>query len=171
MRRLLVLILVVGVVTAVTVAAGAVPLGKRDVCHLDADSGLYQKINISENAFEAHVAHGDAAPLEDVPGMPGYGFDENCVPTAYVTFCNVNLDYPFVETFGHATDDRIFYQGIMELGFPGPEDSAIYGGLPGQYRTDASGIGSITTHAGEHELAILPGFNCFVTQTRAYGGL
>lgn len=87
MRRLLVLAIVVGVLAAMAVAAGAAPLPKVDVCHFDAESGTFDMINISENAYEAHVAHGDARPGEGVPGLPGYGFDENCVPTALVTIC------------------------------------------------------------------------------------
>lgn len=80
MRRLLVLVLVVGVVAAMAAAAGAAPAEKVDVCHLDADTGTYHLINISENAFEAHVAHGDASPGEAVPTMAHYTFDQECVP-------------------------------------------------------------------------------------------
>jgi len=57
--------------------AGAAPAPKVDVCHID-DTGAYIKINISENAFDAHIAHGDASPGDAVPDMAGYEFDDEC---------------------------------------------------------------------------------------------
>ncbi|PKO00370.1 MAG: hypothetical protein CVU42_04145 [Chloroflexi bacterium HGW-Chloroflexi-4] len=50
---------------------------KVAVCHLD-DMGLYHLITISESAFPAHVAHGDASPGELVPGMAGKKFTADC---------------------------------------------------------------------------------------------
>ncbi len=50
---------------------------KVDVCHLDG-MGVYHLINISANAFDAHVAHGDAAPGKLVPGMTGKKFAPDC---------------------------------------------------------------------------------------------
>ena len=62
-----------------------VPLGsisaaatKVDVCHYDKDADVYILINISDNAFDSHVAHGDAAPGELVPGREGYKFASDC---------------------------------------------------------------------------------------------
>lgn len=51
---------------------------KVDVCHLDKDAGIFFMINISDNAFDTHVAHGDAAPGDLVPGMPGKKFAADC---------------------------------------------------------------------------------------------
>lgn len=172
MRRGSALVAAAVVVMASATAAMAAPMPKVDVCHLDADSGMFSLISVSQNALDAHMRHGDGLPGGDVPGMAGYGFDESCVPTAYVTFCDVDLGYPFVETFGHASDNRIFYQGILTLGWPDDvEDSVTPGSGYGQYRTDAAGIANITLHAQQHGLDVLPGFSCFVTQSRAYGGL
>lgn len=53
-------------------AAGAAP--KVDVCHYDADADAFHLINISQDAFDKHIDHGDA-----VPGMEGYVFGEGCV--------------------------------------------------------------------------------------------
>jgi hypothetical protein len=51
---------------------------KVEVCHRRMD-GSYNLITIGEPGFDAHVAHGDAAPGEPVPGMPGYRFDDTCL--------------------------------------------------------------------------------------------
>lgn len=51
---------------------------KVDVCHFDKDAGIFFMINISDNAYDSHVAHGDAAPGELVPGMPGKKFASDC---------------------------------------------------------------------------------------------
>ena len=56
--------------------AGAAP--KVDACHYDADADAYHLINISENAFQKHLDHGDAAPGEAVSGTPFYEFDADC---------------------------------------------------------------------------------------------
>lgn len=45
----------------------AAPLPKVDVCHLKGN-GSYVKVNVSQNALSAHLAHGDALPLGVVPG-------------------------------------------------------------------------------------------------------
>lgn len=66
---------VVGVVPAAASAGGE----KRDVCHVDG-KGEYRLLNISENAYDKHLAHGDAAILDDVPGMDGYVFYTDCTP-------------------------------------------------------------------------------------------
>ena len=83
MRRLMVLGLVAGLATVllVAVAASAKP-DKVTVCHLNI-LGEWQVNLVSANgkALDAHLAHGDGLPGGgDVPGMPGYGFDEGCVP-------------------------------------------------------------------------------------------
>jgi hypothetical protein len=53
---------------------------KVDVCHLN-DEGGYHKINISEAAYDAHIAHGDQVVGSPYPGMLGYAFDDDCRPT------------------------------------------------------------------------------------------
>lgn len=55
------------------------PAPKVDVCHRTGD-GEFHLINISGNALDAHLAHGDAlAEPGPVPGMPTFEFDESCV--------------------------------------------------------------------------------------------
>jgi hypothetical protein len=49
-----------------------------DVCHLN-DDGAFQLITINENAYPAHVEHGDAQPGDPVSG--GFGqFGDDCSP-------------------------------------------------------------------------------------------
>ncbi len=50
---------------------------KVDVCHLTG-TGEYITINISSNAVEAHMAHGDGTPNGLVPDGSGDTFDEQC---------------------------------------------------------------------------------------------
>ena len=52
---------------------------KIDICHKRDGQG-YISINISVNAEAAHRAHGDGQVGDPVPGMPGFTFDEDCVP-------------------------------------------------------------------------------------------
>jgi hypothetical protein len=83
MNRRLLLAVVSVVLIAMTTApgmAGADPAGKTDVCHYDADTGLYHLINISENALRAHLNHGDSQPGDeyiDELGM-GWRFLDDC---------------------------------------------------------------------------------------------
>ena len=50
---------------------------KVDVCHRRGN-GRFHKINISENAVPAHLAHGDALPGDPVPTDETQLFDEDC---------------------------------------------------------------------------------------------
>jgi len=52
---------------------------KIDICHKRDKQG-YISINISVNAEAAHRAHGDGQVGDPVPDLPGFIFDENCVP-------------------------------------------------------------------------------------------
>lgn len=74
--NILVIFAMMVMLVPVTSVIGA-PAPKVDVCHLDDDGG-YILINISENAFDSHVAHGDASPDDWVPGMEGYIFADDC---------------------------------------------------------------------------------------------
>ena len=64
-------------------SVGALPADKVDVCHREGN-GEFHLINVSENALDAHMAHGDGVPGGSVPGMEGYEFDEACVPVQAV---------------------------------------------------------------------------------------
>lgn len=103
-------LLIAGIATA-----GAPP--KVDVCHLtSSETNTYVLINISENAFQTHLDHGDASPHEYVPGMPGYAFDGECVPYKLAT-------------------DMLYMNG-----FTGAVESTNFNTKPGvQYLLEASG--------------------------------
>lgn len=57
--------------------AFAAPSNKVDVCHSEGN-GSYHLISINENAYAAHLAHGDGQPGDAVPGMEGKVFTEDC---------------------------------------------------------------------------------------------
>lgn len=61
-----------------TATASAGPAPKVDVCHVD-DEGNYNLINVSDNAIDKHIAHGDATPGDEVPGTAGYEFQRSDV--------------------------------------------------------------------------------------------
>ena len=61
--------------TSVSAAASKVP-----VCHLDKDSGAFILINISDNAYDSHLNHGDVNPGDPIPGMLGMTYGEDCAP-------------------------------------------------------------------------------------------
>jgi hypothetical protein len=89
---LAVLVLLLAALPVLSVGAGGI---KVDVCHNEGN-GTYHLINISDNAFDSHVAHGDASPGEAVPGMTGFEFDEACnvvqaLQTTTVTSAALNL--------------------------------------------------------------------------------
>lgn len=48
-----------------------------EICHVNG-RGDYRKITIAEAAYEAHIAHGDAAIGDAVPGLDGFIFGDNC---------------------------------------------------------------------------------------------
>ena len=51
--------------------------GMVEICHVNGH-GDFSLITISEAAYEAHIAHGDAGIGDAVPGMEGFIFGENC---------------------------------------------------------------------------------------------
>jgi hypothetical protein len=54
------------------------PAEKVDVCHLsNGEKGLHL-INVSGNALEAHLAHGDVLPGDAVPEMENYEYGLDC---------------------------------------------------------------------------------------------
>jgi len=76
-NRSLGIVVILVLLFALLPVGGASAATKVAVCHLD-DMGIYHLINISESAFPAHVAHGDASPFELVPGMAGKKFTADC---------------------------------------------------------------------------------------------
>jgi hypothetical protein len=116
------------VVPLTTVPAGGT---KVDVCPVD-DDGDFHLIDISENAFEKHVDHGDASPGEGVPGMDGFEFDDDCVP-----FHTLPLALALCES----------YDGVLTVDPPpdywtctewGPVEPDIYGEFTALF--DADGL-------------------------------
>ncbi len=55
---------------------GASSAGKVDVCHRS--GGGFHLINVSGNALQSHLAHGDGQPLGSVPGAAGQVFGAAC---------------------------------------------------------------------------------------------
>ena len=103
------------------------PAPKVDVCHSEGN-GQYHLINISENAFDKHLAHGDAGAGELVPGVPGKKFADDC--TLVDANANVtgnwtgasglagNLAFPFTMTLtqdgsGNVTGTINYANGIV----------------------------------------------------------
>lgn len=79
MKKYLGFIIILALLLALVPVAGvSAAVTKVDVCHFDKDAGIYFLINISDNAFDSHVSHGDAAPYDDVPGVPGMKFAGDC---------------------------------------------------------------------------------------------
>lgn len=74
---LMIALMMVFALMAIAPLAGAAPADKIDVCHYDADTDLFEPINISGNAFDKHMAHGDGEPDSWVAD-PRYGFTEDC---------------------------------------------------------------------------------------------
>jgi hypothetical protein len=50
---------------------------KQDLCHSEGN-GTWHIITIPEPAWQTHYDHGDAGVGEEVPGVEGYVFDEEC---------------------------------------------------------------------------------------------
>jgi hypothetical protein len=55
---------------------------KVDICHLNGN-GSYNLINVSVDAVNVHIAHGDGYLGANVPNMPGYYFNDLCTPTPF----------------------------------------------------------------------------------------
>jgi hypothetical protein len=113
------------VLSVTVVSAGPAP--KVDVCHRT-DAGVYILINISENAFQSHVDHGDGGPGDMVPGMPGKMFGPDCsVVNANANVAGTwsgrsgtvgNLAYPFnmylgQDSAGNVTGTVNYTNGVV----------------------------------------------------------
>lgn len=133
---LVTVLLVVGI-------AAAAPAEKVDVCHAEGN-GTYILINISENAYPAHVEHGDASPGEPVPGMEGMIFSEDCTPVSAgptVTPGYSGLtEAAGVRYRGNSSGNEI-YLGIPDLGTGGNRVEASY---PNVYANWQDGTYAVT---------------------------
>ena len=97
------------------------PAPKVDVCHRTGN-GEFHLINISSNALDAHLAHGDAlAGGGAVPGMPNFEFDEACeeYSTEVVegSFSGGGIDIAF--TAYVAFDEEVSGMGSYSYSFNG----------------------------------------------------
>jgi hypothetical protein len=54
--------------------------GVAPLCHFDSEAGAYVLLDVVGQAVAAHRGHGDAAPLEPIPGRDHYGFNLVCEP-------------------------------------------------------------------------------------------
>lgn len=54
------------------------PAPKVDVCHYSSDDDGFHLINVSSNALEAHIAHGDVQPGDAVPEMENHEYGADC---------------------------------------------------------------------------------------------
>ena len=57
---------------------------KSDICHWDADAGVFFIINIADAAYDKHIAHGDKEPEIYYEDLDGDGFGN---PDVYVGVC------------------------------------------------------------------------------------
>jgi hypothetical protein len=91
-------VVLVAAVLLVSSTTGVLAQGKAkvNVCHAN-EAGSFNLINVSESALPAHLAHGDAAPGDAVPGMIGYDFSSDCTPTLVVnvTSCVSGFSIPY----------------------------------------------------------------------------
>ena len=99
MRRILILVLAVAALMTATASIAAAsppdhaarpdhaakpdkpekgPAPKVDVCHYSSDENGFHLINVSGNALEAHLAHGDTQPGDVVPEMENHEYGEDC---------------------------------------------------------------------------------------------
>lgn len=80
--------LMLGLVSTETVHARQ---SKVDVCHID-EYGAYYHLNIAEEAFQAHIGHGDSIPGDLVPGSDDQlSFADDCT---LIPACPCVVDLP-----------------------------------------------------------------------------
>ena len=101
--------------------------GRVEICHVD-DEGGYHRINVSERAAVAHVAHGDGFVGDVVPGLEGFVFGESCSLDA------VSVDPIPLDCYRSST-------GFNDLRYVGPPDTA--GNVISYGSTDGSCAGVV----------------------------
>jgi hypothetical protein len=132
--------------------ASAAPAPKVDVCHYDADAGTFHKINISENAFQKHLDHGDAAPGEAVPTMPGYVFTDSCEPELAVVTGSAAL----LQSGWDCVDSDLAVKGTVDWSSDGSTLSVTYS-LDGGAANTAYHLGfSYDAGGGVHPMFVQP---------------
>jgi hypothetical protein len=113
MKKTLLVLMVVAVCLMIVSVAWA-GSEKVYVCHnTSSETNEWVLINISENAFLAHIDHGDAAPGDDVPGLPGYSFDDSCNPELTSLAMAGCFDFIDIGSNGHVETDGSVIQNVM----------------------------------------------------------
>ena len=79
MRKLSIILSTVSTLLLIIVGNVFAQQQRVDVCHIDEEGNSFL-ITVAEAAYDNHIAHGDAAIGDPVPGMTGVVFDENCQP-------------------------------------------------------------------------------------------
>jgi hypothetical protein len=90
---------------AAPLAASAAPAERVEICHYDADLGVYKLIKVAPTAVAAHLTnHPDGKPGGDVPDRRGYTFTSTCAvaPPTVVDFDDVVLTSPEVQLASYA---------------------------------------------------------------------
>ena len=79
---------------AAPLAASAAPVTRVDICHYDADLGVYKLIKVAPGtAVDYHLKnHPDAKPGEWVPLKRGYTFDNTCAYVSHLVTINFDGD-------------------------------------------------------------------------------
>lgn len=121
---------------------------KVEVCHVD-DDGAVRLITISERAFETHVAHGDAAPGDPVPGMSNHVFDESCTPTPVETVFAVAYSDVVDDGDGYDPDVDVLISKLVDAngsGVPDAGDKVITDRYPLDFDAATFGNFTVTEH-------------------------
>ena len=165
-KKYLGLIVILTVLVSLLMATGVSAAGatKSDICHLDKDAGIFFLINISDNAFQAHLDHGDVAPGGAVPDMPGMIFGSDCavlpigVTGTWTGLSGLagNLTYPFTmhlvqDLAGNVTGDIDYGAGFALRTITGNVTGVTLTFTqtdPGGYWATVSGPVTATTFTG-----------------------
>jgi hypothetical protein len=103
---LLMAVVLVGSLAMTSAQAGKKP--NVDICHLDAEAGIYEPISVNRNSLDKHVEnHGDQLPHEDqLDGRPT--LDEDCFVIAPPhVFVRAFIDVNENQTYDGALDVQI----------------------------------------------------------------
>jgi hypothetical protein len=150
-------------------AAQAAKAPKVDICHFDAEEGIFKPISLNGNAVANHVEnHGDQFPNVD-PGNGGIVLDEDCLgamtPPPYV-FARAYIDVNKNQSYDGDTDIDIAYvedennNGVLDIG-----DQVVFSQYPLNF--DPCPAGDCSAGVGNYADLTHPVKN--ITDTRPTG--